>query len=110
MKQLEGEAKDWEKALLDQVATQFADKVRHEYYIPYIATMRTLSSPSEKLVYLYLALFQPQTLRTLRRGLGLHENTVIKALRRLKEGGHIERDDEFFWWITSSDKRQSHTI
>ena len=105
MKQLEGEAEDWEKALLDHVAAELADKIRHEYYIPYIITMRTLSSPSEKLIYLYLTLFQPQTLRTLRRGLGLHENTVLKALRRLKDGGHIERDDEFFWWITEQGQK-----
>jgi hypothetical protein len=80
---LEGEVEDWEEALLNRVATEFADKIRHEYYLHYITAMRTLSSPSEKLVYLYLALFQPQTLRTLRRGLGLHENTVLHALRKL---------------------------
>jgi len=96
---LEGMVEEWEEELLNQVAAELADKIRGEYYLHYITAMRTLSAPSEKLIYLYLAFFQPQTFSTLRRGLGLHENTVLKALRTLKEGNYIERDDEFFWWV-----------
>jgi len=92
------EQDDWEE-LIQRVAEGLTTQIRREYYQHYLHKVRTLSSPSEKLVYIYLALFQPQTLTTLKRGLALHENTVIKALRGLKEDGHIQRDEEYLWWI-----------
>ncbi|HIH88806.1 TPA: hypothetical protein HA344_06330 [Candidatus Bathyarchaeota archaeon] len=95
---MEAEQDNWDE-LINRVAEGLTEQIRREYYQHYLHIARNLSSPSEKLVYIYLALFQPQTLSTLRRGLGLHENTVIKALRSLREKDRIQRDDEYLWWI-----------
>lgn len=56
----------------------------------------------------YLAMFQPQTFSTLRRGLGLHENTMLRALRTLKDQGCVIRDDDFFWWISDRVRGEPH--
>jgi len=64
----------------------------------YVDVVRKVARPTEKLLYLYIALFQPQTFSTLRRGLDLHENTIVRALKSLSEDGHITQDERYFWW------------
>ena len=65
----------------------------------YIGEMRTLDTVVEKLTYLYLALLQPQTYLSLRRGLDLNRNTAHNSLKSLRDRGVLIRDDQLFWWI-----------
>lgn len=93
-----GRVNGWED-VQERLALELARSVRRELYLPYVECLKRLRAPSAKLVYLYLALFQPQSFSGLRRGLGLHENTVLKALRGLQEDGLAVRDGEFLWWV-----------
>jgi DNA-binding MarR family transcriptional regulator len=97
------EPDDWEE-FFRRVAEELADKIRREHYLPYVNTLRGLKTPADKLIYLFLALFQPQTFMTIKRALGLHPNTMNRALNRLEEGDHIMQDDEYFWWVKTSHK------
>lgn len=72
--------------------------IRREYFMGYIGKMREIGASSEKLVYIYLALFQPQTSLSIRHGTGLHRNTLSDALSRLREEGYVRLDDGALWW------------
>jgi len=61
-----------------------------------------LRAPSEKLIYLYLILAQPQSFTGIRRGLGLAMRTVDSALRRLRASGCVRQDDVFLYWVADS--------
>ena len=89
---------DWDE-VFRRVSSHLVDRIQREYYMRIIGDMRNLDTASEKLIYLYLALFQPQSFSSLRRGLGLHRNTVQSTLHSLKTRGVLTRDDRFFWWI-----------
>ena len=52
------------------------EAVRREYYMTYIGRLRDIGAPSEKVVYVYLAFFQPQVALSIRRGTGLNRNTL----------------------------------
>jgi predicted transcriptional regulator len=62
--------------------------------------MRTLKSPSEKLIYLYLFFSQPQSFMSIRRGLRLSSKTVAKSLKKLRELGYVKQDLNFLYWLT----------
>lgn len=51
-----------------------------------------LGHPSDKLVYLYLVLAEPQTFTGIRQGLEIIVKTVDRALRRLRERGYVVQD------------------
>ncbi len=87
---------EWDE-LIERVAKDLTDQIRREYYMHYLNVVRTLSSPSEKLVYLYLAMFQPQTLKSTRKILGIHENTALNSFNKLITGGHAVRDEHVYW-------------
>jgi hypothetical protein len=77
--------------------------IRREYFMGYVGRMRKIGASSEKLVYIYLALFQPQTSLSLRHGTGLHRNTLSDALNHLRETGYVQLDDGALWWTTLRD-------
>lgn len=54
--------------------------IRREYFMGYISKIREIGASSEKLVYIYLAFFQPQVALSIRRGTGLNRNTLRDAL------------------------------
>jgi DNA-binding MarR family transcriptional regulator len=87
------------------VAEELATRIKRRYYMEYVDVVRKVAKPAEKLLYLYIALFQPQTFSTLRRGLGLHENTIVRALKALSKEGHITQDERYFWWNSSNTTR-----
>jgi len=60
-----------------------------------------MAAPSEKLVYLYLLVSQPQSFTTIRRAMALNRETVDRALRRLLDHGHVELDDRYMYWVAS---------
>jgi hypothetical protein len=47
--------------------------IRRKYFMGYVGRIREIGASSEKLVYIYLALFQPQTAVSIRYGTGLHK-------------------------------------
>jgi hypothetical protein len=55
---------------LDDVTRRIVDgvvaSIRREYFMGYVGRMREIGASSEKLVYIYLALFQPQTSLSMR--------------------------------------------
>ena len=64
----------------------------------YVGRMREIGASSEKLVYIYLALFQPQTSLSIRHGTGLHRNTLSDALNSLRKAGYVVLDEGSLWW------------
>jgi hypothetical protein len=72
--------------------------IRREYFMGYVGKMREIGASSEKLVYIYLALFQPQTSLSIRHGTGLHRNTLSDALSHLREEGYVRLDEGSLWW------------
>ena len=66
----------------------------------YVSRMREIGASSEKLVFIYLALFQPQTSLSIRHGTGLHRNTLSDALNSLQEAGLVRLDDGNLWWTS----------
>ncbi len=82
-----------------RVADDLSTKIMRRYYEGLVEETRKQPTPAEKLVYLYLALFQPQTFATLRKGLDMYETSLARALKSLKERGAIVRGDDYFWWI-----------
>jgi predicted DNA-binding transcriptional regulator len=66
-----------------------------------------LRAPSEKLIYLYLVLAEPQSFTGIRRGLGLAMRTVDRALRRLRASGCVRQDDVYLYWVADVKSRGS---
>ena len=61
--------------------------------------LRGLGPPSDKLVYLYLVVAEPQLFTGVWRGLDIGVKTVDRALRRLREGGHVVQDRAYLYWV-----------
>jgi len=98
---LENEDEGW-----DDVTRRIVDgvvaSIRREYFMGYVGRMREIGASSEKLVYIYLALFQPQTSLSIRHGTGLHRNTLSDALSSLQKAGYVMLDEGALWWTTIS--------
>lgn len=56
-----------------------------------------LSTHSEKLVYLFLCITQPQTFTGMRRALGMDKATLSRALKGLLEKRLITVKDFLYW-------------
>jgi len=56
-------------------------------------------APSEKLVYFYLVLAEPQTFTGVRQGLDIGVKTVERALRRLREREYVVQDRKYLYWV-----------
>lgn len=86
----------------DDVTRRIVDgvvaSIKREYFMGYVERMREIGASSEKLVFIYLALFQPQTSLSIRYGTGLHRNTVSDALETLRVNGYVRLDGGALWW------------
>ena len=75
---------------------------RARLYGFHLVRVRMLRAPSEKLVYLYLILAQPQSFTGIRKGLGLAMRTVDRALRRLRASGCVRQDEVYLYWVAEA--------
>jgi len=89
---------DWER-FVERLARDLASALRRRIYGPHMERVRRLGSPSEKLVYLYLVLAQPQSYTTTRRTLDISDDTVARDFQILMGKGFIERDRRFLYWV-----------
>jgi DNA-binding MarR family transcriptional regulator len=65
--------------------------------------MRNLGGPSEKLIYMYLWLTQPQTFSEIRRNLNVSKTTLARVLRLLENKHMIRREGLFLYTAHESD-------
>jgi len=85
-------------ALLEIAITLSRDLKRQLYPRKHFSRLRSLDSPAEKLVYLFLLLAQPQTFTSIRRLLGLGNKTVARCLKKLVDLRLIVLDENFLYW------------
>lgn len=88
-----------EEILEEIVAGLAQDLKRRVYPRKYFNRLRGLDTPSEKLIYLFLLLAQPQTFTSTRRLLELSRDTVDRALKKLRSLRFVEQDETFLYWI-----------
>ena len=84
---------------MEGLARELVSALRRRLYGAHLDRLRGLGAASEKLVYLYLVLAEPQSFTTIRRGLSLGGRTVDRVLRRLRERGYVTQDVRFLYWI-----------
>ena len=94
-----GSGDEWEE-LVEALAQQLVQSLQRRLYKTHLDRVRSLKAPSEKLIYLYLLLAQPQSFTTTRRALSLGERTVDRALRRLLEKECIIIDKWYLYTLT----------
>ena len=70
--------------------------IRYRFHVERI---RSMSAYSEKLVYLYLMVSQPQSFITIRRAMAISRTTLDRTLKRLLDHGHVELDDAYLYWV-----------
>ncbi len=96
-------ADDWDD-FVETVARELVSALMRRLYDFHLGRIRVLGAPSEKLVYLFLVLAEPQSFTTIRRGLALGRRTVDRALRRLRGMGYVSQDSVFLYWIERDEK------
>ena len=89
---------EWEE-FVDRLARDLAPALKRRLYMVQLERLRSLEPPSDKLVYIYLVLAEPQNYMGIRRSLALGGRTVDRALRRLGVRGYVAQDDMFQYWI-----------
>ncbi len=89
---------DWDN-FVETVARELVSALMRRLYYVHLGRIRVLGVPSEKLVYLYLVLAEPQSFTSIRRSLGLVVKTVDRALRRLRSRGYVAQDSVFLYWV-----------
>lgn len=62
-----------------------------------LQNLSRLDSSSEKLVYLFLCMTQPQTFTGIRRTLRMDKATLSRTLKRLQEKGLVTVKDFLYW-------------
>lgn len=63
-----------------------------------LRNVRALGSNTEKLVYIFLCISQPQTFSGIRRTLGVSKATLPRTLRKLIEKGLVA-EENFLYWV-----------
>ena len=96
---MDGEVGDWEDALR-RLADEALQRARLESELRHYERVRRIRAPTAKLVYLFLKDHQPQSLTSIRRTLGISRNSAPRALEELVELGFVVRDDQFLYWVT----------
>ena len=89
---------DWDN-FVETLAGELVSALMRRLYDFHLGRIRVLGAPSEKLVYLFLVLAEPQSFTSIRRSLGLAVKTVDRALRRLKASGCVMQDDVYLYWV-----------
>ena len=90
---------DWDDEL-GRLAEEAVRRVSLESELRHYERVRSIRAPSAKLVYLFLKDHQPQSLASVRRTLGISRNSTPRALEELVELGFVVRDDQFLYWVT----------
>ena len=85
--------------VVDRLANELISVLMRRLYGHHLGCIRLLKAPSEKLIYLYLVLAEPQSFTSIRRSLGLAVKTVDRALRRLRASGCVVQDEVYLYWI-----------
>lgn len=96
---MEGYDPEWE-SLVEGLARDLGPALLRRVLGPHLDRIGDLNAPSEKLVYLYLLVTQPQSFTTLRRGLDISRDTLSRTLGCLSGIGVITRDTRFLYWIS----------
>jgi len=86
----------------EELVEELSSALRFRRYHEHIGRLGSQGAPSEKLVYLFLALSQPQGFTAIRRALVLSRKTVDVALRRLIDRRHVLVDERYLYWVTES--------
>jgi hypothetical protein len=93
-----GSTGEWEE-LGEAIAREIIPFLQRGLYGAHLDRIRNLKAPSEKLIYLYLLLAQPQSFTTIRRALSLGEPTVDRSLKRLLEKECVLLDDRYLYTL-----------
>ena len=93
-----GYKSEWEE-FLESLVRDLTPALKRRLYMAKLERLRGLGPPSDKLVYLYLVVAEPQSFVGIWRGLSLSVKTVDRALRRLKEGGYVVQDRTYLYWV-----------
>jgi DNA-binding MarR family transcriptional regulator len=92
---------------VDALARDLVSALMRKLYAFHLGRIRVLRAPSEKLVYLFLVLAEPQSFTGIRRSLGLAVKTVDRALRRLRDSGCVMQDDIYLYWVEAINQESS---
>ena len=87
------------EAIWEEFVEELSAALKFRRYHEYVKRLRSQGAPSEKLVYLFLALSQPQSFTTIRHALVLSRKTVDVALRRLLDRRHVVVDEKYLYWV-----------
>jgi len=96
-----GSAGEW-SLLVESLAQELVPALRRKLYQGHLDRMATIRSYSEKLVYLYVVLAEPQSFGTIRRALNMHTKTANRSLTSLVDRGCLVLDDRFLYWVTKT--------
>ena len=91
-------ADDWDD-FVETLACELVSALMRRLYDFHLGQIRLLGAPSEKLVYLFLVLAEPQSFTSIRRSPGLAVKTVDRALRRLRDSGCVMQDEVYLYWV-----------
>ena len=91
-------ADEWDD-FVDALARDLVSAMMRRLYAFHLGKIRLLRAPSEKLIYLFLVLAEPQSFTGIRRSLSLAVKTVDRALRRLKASGCVMQDEVYLYWV-----------
>ena len=89
---------EWSR-LVEGLADDLQDALWIRHYGDHVDRVRSLSTPSEKLVYFFLVESEPQSFTTVRCSLSLSSRTVDKALRRLLARGYVFLEEKYLYWV-----------
>jgi len=89
---------EWE-GFVEELVSDLASGLRRRLYRVHVNRLRGLGAPSEKLVYIYLVLAEPQSFSTARRSLGIGKATLSRALVKLRGLEYVELDDFYLYWV-----------
>lgn len=92
-------ADEWDE-FMEALTRELVLALRRRLYDFHFGRIRLLGAHSEKLVYLFLVLAEPQSFTSIRRSLSLAVKTVDRALRRLKASGCVMQDDVYLYWVS----------
>jgi predicted transcriptional regulator len=89
--------------LVSEVVFELAKEVKRFIYLrECFSQMSALNNSTDKLVYMYVWLTQPQTFASVRRSLNLSKATLARSLRRLEQKGLIVREGPILYAAETS--------
>ena len=92
-------AGDEASVLVERLADELHAALWIRRYSIHMDRVRSLSRPSEKLIYLFLVHSEPQSFTTIRRALSLSNSAVDEALKRLLSRGYVVLDEAYLYWV-----------